>query len=146
MLFEFFYKIYFFLEKQLFLISCFFSRFINNFSVGVGGGGGGRHIDTSPGLARGGCVSFWTCWREISGNRVDLLRIFNIFLSDQWLIFLSLSVSPSKLVARCTSCTQVKISTSVSIYLKLWFAMMRRWRSSRIVFTYTHTNTHCLVM
>ena len=41
-----------------------------------------RDIDTSPRVEMGGGVSFWTCWREISGDRVAL---FYVLCSHLWL-------------------------------------------------------------
>ena len=62
-----------FLEKQFFLTSCFFFVFYEN--KFWGGGGINMDIDTSPHVEREGGVSFWTCWREISGDRVALFYI-----------------------------------------------------------------------
>ena len=70
----------FLIPRKLIVIGCCLN-FVYNiflrvlwiiFPLGGGGGELNREKDTSPRVERGSCVSFWTCWREISGDRVAL--------------------------------------------------------------------------
>ena len=69
-----------FFRKTILSHFMFFLRVLGIiFPRGLGAWGLTSDIDRSPRVERGGCVSFWTCWREISGDRVALLTIVIIF-------------------------------------------------------------------